>query len=54
LSVIPLWELGKIDPGLTFCVAPASVSGHCVRESQLRYGDSVDVIGLGKYGELSK
>jgi threonine dehydrogenase-like Zn-dependent dehydrogenase len=48
-----LWALGGIDPYLSLCVEPAYVSFHCVRESNLRYGDSVAVIGLGALGLLA-
>ncbi|MBN1640856.1 MAG: zinc-binding dehydrogenase [Anaerolineae bacterium] len=48
-----LWALGEIDPLLALCVEPAYVSFHCVRESGLRYGDSVVVIGLGGLGLLA-
>ena len=48
-----LWELGDIDPCLALCVEPAYVSFHCVRESQIRYGDSVAIIGLGALGLLA-
>lgn len=48
-----LWQLGDIDPLLALCVEPAYVSIHCVRESNLRYGDRVAVIGLGALGLLA-
>ncbi len=48
-----LWELGDIDPLLALCVEPAYVSFHCIRESQVRYGESVAVIGLGALGLLA-
>lgn len=48
-----LWELGQIDPRLALCLEPAYVSFHCVRESQVRYGDSVAVFGLGALGLLA-
>jgi threonine dehydrogenase-like Zn-dependent dehydrogenase len=48
-----LWELGDIDPELALCLEPAYVSFHCVRESQVRYGDTVAVIGLGALGLLA-
>ena len=48
-----LWELGDIDPTLALCIEPALVSFHCIRESQVRYGDSVAVIGLGALGSLA-
>jgi threonine dehydrogenase-like Zn-dependent dehydrogenase len=48
-----LWELGDIDPCLALCVEPAYVAFHCIRESQVRYGDSVAVIGLGALGLLA-
>lgn len=48
-----LWELGEIPPLLALCVEPAYVSFHCVREAQVRYGESVAVIGLGALGLLA-
>ena len=48
-----LWELGDVDPLLALCLEPAYVSFHCVRESQVRYGDAVAVIGLGALGLLA-
>jgi len=48
-----LWELGDIDPELALCIEPAYVAFHCVRESNVRYGDSVAVIGLGALGLLA-
>ena len=48
-----LWHLGQIDPLLALCIEPAYVSIHCVRESNLRYGDRVAVIGLGALGLLA-
>ena len=48
-----LWELGDIDPLLALCVEPAYVAFHCIRESPVRYGDRVAVIGLGALGLLA-
>jgi threonine dehydrogenase-like Zn-dependent dehydrogenase len=48
-----LWELGDVDPHLALCVEPAYVAFHCIRESPVRYGDSVAVIGLGALGLLA-
>ena len=48
-----LWELGDIGPLLALCVEPAYVAFHCVRESNVRYGDTVAVIGLGALGLLA-
>jgi len=48
-----LWELGSIGPTLALCIEPAYVAFHCIRESQVRYGDSVAVIGLGALGLLT-
>ncbi len=48
-----LWRLGDIDPLLALCIEPAYVSIHFVRESNLRYGDRVAVIGLGALGLLA-
>src|SRR3712207_8343986 len=43
----------EIDPALALCLEPAYVSFHCIRESGLRYGDSVVVVGLGALGLLA-
>ncbi len=48
-----IWELGDIDPYQALLVEPAYVAFHCVRESQVRYGDSVVVVGLGVLGLLA-
>jgi threonine dehydrogenase-like Zn-dependent dehydrogenase len=48
-----VWALGDIDPLAALCVEPAFVAFHCVRESNVRYGDSVAVIGLGALGLLA-
>jgi threonine dehydrogenase-like Zn-dependent dehydrogenase len=48
-----LWHLGDIDPYIALCVEPAYVSFHCIRESMLRYGDTVVVVGLGALGLLA-
>ena len=48
-----IWELGNIDPKEALCIEPAYVAFHAVRESQVRYGDSVAVIGLGVLGLLA-
>ena len=48
-----LWELGDVDPTLALCLEPSYVAFHCIRESQVRYGDSVVVIGLGALGLLA-
>ncbi len=48
-----LWELGHLDPQLTLCIEPAYVAFHCIRESQVRFGDRVAIIGLGAIGLLA-
>jgi threonine dehydrogenase-like Zn-dependent dehydrogenase len=48
-----LWELGEIDPLQALCIEPAYVAFHAIRESNVRYGDSVVVIGLGVLGLLT-
>ena len=48
-----IWELGEIDPLLALCMEPAYVAFHCIRESNVRYGDRVAVIGLGAIGMLT-
>ncbi|MGC9348312.1 MAG: zinc-dependent alcohol dehydrogenase [Anaerolineae bacterium] len=48
-----IWPLDGIDPKLALCIEPAYVAFHAVRESQVRFGDSVVVIGLGALGLLA-
>jgi threonine dehydrogenase-like Zn-dependent dehydrogenase len=48
-----LWELGTIAPETALCLEPAYVSLHCIREGNVRYGDSVAVIGLGAIGLIA-
>ena len=48
-----LWHLGDIDPLLALCFEPAFVALHCIRESQVRFADTVAVIGLGAIGLLT-
>lgn len=48
-----LWELGDIDPEMALCIEPAYVAFHCIRESPVRFGDRVAVIGLGALGLLA-
>ncbi len=48
-----LWHLGDIDPYLALCIEPAYVAFHCIRESNLRFGDTVVVVGLGALGLLA-
>ncbi len=45
--------LGDLDPLLAVCVEPASISFHCIRESNVRYGDTVAVVGLGALGLIA-
>ena len=47
------WRLGDLEPLIALCMEPAYVAFHCVRESNLRYGDTVAVIGLGALGLLA-
>jgi len=48
-----VYPLGDLDPVLALCAEPAYVAFHCVRESNLRYGDSVIVVGLGALGLIA-
>lgn len=48
-----LWLLGDLDPLVALCIEPAYVSFHCIRESNIRYGDRVAVVGLGALGLLA-
>ena len=42
-----------MDPLVALCLEPAYVAIHCIRESNVRYGDRVAVIGLGALGLLA-
>lgn len=48
-----VYPLGDLDPLQALCLEPAYVAFHCIRESNVRYGDSVAVIGLGALGLLA-
>ena len=48
-----LWELLDLDAHLALCIEPAYVAFHSIRESNVRYGDRVAVIGLGALGLLA-
>ncbi len=48
-----LWDPGDLEPLIALCMEPAQVSIHCVRDSRIRYGDRVAVIGLGALGLLA-
>lgn len=48
-----IWALGAVDPLVALCIEPAYVAFHAVRESQVRFGDSVVVVGLGVLGLLA-
>jgi len=48
-----LWPLGELDANLALCTEPAYVAFHAVRESQVRFGDKVAVVGLGAIGLLA-
>ena len=48
-----IWELGDLDPLLALCFEPAYVAMNSVRESKVRFGDAVAVVGLGAIGLLT-
>ena len=48
-----IWHLGDIDPLDALCFEPAFVAFHCIRESNVRFADTVAVIGLGAIGLLT-
>ena len=48
-----IWLLENIEPELALCTEPAYVAFHCIRESNVRYGERVAVFGLGALGLLS-
>jgi threonine dehydrogenase-like Zn-dependent dehydrogenase len=48
-----LWALDGLDPELAVCFEAAYVPFHCIRESNVRFGDSVAIVGLGALGLLA-
>jgi len=48
-----LYALGDINAETALCIEPAYVAFHCIRESPVRYGDTVAVVGLGAIGLLT-
>ncbi len=48
-----IWELGELDPLLALCFEPAYVALNSIRESNIRFGDTVAIIGLGAIGLLT-
>jgi threonine dehydrogenase-like Zn-dependent dehydrogenase len=48
-----LWALGDLDPQLAACLEACNVPFHCIRESNVRFGDTVAVVGLGALGLLA-
>jgi threonine dehydrogenase-like Zn-dependent dehydrogenase len=48
-----LWNLGELDPLLALCIEPAYVAFHCIRESNVRFGETVVILGLGALGLLA-
>lgn len=48
-----LYALGDIKVETALCIEPAYVAFHCIRESPVRYGDTVAVVGLGAIGLLT-
>lgn len=48
-----IWQLGDLDPLTALCFEPAYVAVNSVRESQVRFGDAVAVVGLGAIGLLT-
>ena len=48
-----IWHLGDIDPLTALCFEPAFVSFHCICEANVRFADTVAVIGLGAIGLLT-
>ena len=48
-----IWDLGDLDPLDALCFEPAYVAVNSVRESNVRFGDAVAVVGLGAIGLLT-
>lgn len=53
VNVDSAWPLGDLDPLSALCVEPAYVAFHCIRESGVRYGDTVAIVGLGALGQIA-
>jgi threonine dehydrogenase-like Zn-dependent dehydrogenase len=45
--------LGDLDPLLALSAEPAYVAFHCVRESNVRFGETVCIVGLGALGLIA-
>lgn len=48
-----IWELDDLDPLDALCFEPAYVAVNSARESNVRFGDAVAVVGLGAIGLLT-
>ena len=48
-----IWALGDLDPLDALCFEPAYVAVNSVRDSNVRFGDAVAVVGLGAIGLLT-
>ena len=48
-----IWALGEVDPFDALCFEPAYVAVNSVRDSNVRFGDAVAVVGLGAIGLLT-
>ncbi len=48
-----IWELDDLDPLLALCFEPAYVALNCALESNIRFGDTVAIVGLGAIGLLT-
>ncbi len=48
-----LYELGNLAPETAACLEACQVPFHCVRDSHVRFGDTVAVVGLGAIGLLA-
>ena len=48
-----IWELDDLDPLTALCFEPAYVAVNSIRESNVRFGDAVAVVGLGAIGLLT-
>ena len=48
-----IFPAGDLDPCQAMCAEPAYVSFHAIRESNIRYGDTVAIVGLGALGLIA-
>ena len=53
VGAVSVYPLGELDPIMAMAVEPAYVAFHAIRESNVRYGERVAVVGLGALGLIA-